>query len=160
MPFIESGYPRCFPVSKELMTTVDGIDVEGFLKGHSYDVTITITKPFQNLYQCFGIMMQLRGHLSYDGDYGESRGLKTLVELYRMGQHLQLHEIFLRARLEQYEQRLVVLQGRNNEGAKLKVIDIREEFYESYWPEIVSLSLQECVWEVLAGRKSISTTSN
>jgi hypothetical protein len=143
------------PISKTIKTTIDGIDVEGFLTGTSCSITVTISKPFQNLNQCWAIMTQLRGHRSFDGDYGLARGRETLANLYRIGMYLQLHEDALRGRIEPFEQRLAVLQGGDDEEIELQNGSIREEFFDAHLPDVVSVSLQAAVWEILTGRKSL-----
>jgi hypothetical protein len=160
MSAIKAGYSQGSPISKTIRITVDGINVEGTVTGTSYSITVTISKPFQNLSQCWAIMMQLRGHLSFDADYGESRGRETLANLYRIGTYLQHHKDALRGNMEPFEQRLAVLQGGDDKEIEMQTWRIKEEFFDAFWPEITSLSLQESIWEILTGRMSLSTTLN
>jgi len=159
-----SGISACpyhgVPISKTIKTTIEGIDVEGFLTGTSFSITVTICNPFQNLYQCWAIMTQLRGYHSFDGDYGVARGRETLANLYLLGEHLQLHEDTLSGNLEPFKRRIAKLQGGTAEEIELRTRVIKEEFFEAHLPDVMSTSLQASVWKILTGEKSLSTTSN
>jgi hypothetical protein len=153
MSVLSAGPAQGNTISKVINTTIDGTNIEGQVTGSSFDITVIITKPYVSLSQGSHIMIQVRGLRSFDGEYGEFRALETLENLYRVGCHLQQHEDALRANVRPFQRRISDLKG--TEKFELKAWQIKEEFFDAYLPDYVSLSLRESVWEMLDGRKSL-----
>jgi hypothetical protein len=160
MSVISAGPVQGINISKAIKTTIDGTVVEGRVTGSSFDITVTITKPYTNLERGWHIPYFALGHRTFDGEYGDMRALETLENLYYLGVYLQQHEDALRAILRPYQQRIADLQGVKDEVAELSVWGIKEEFFDANLPDVISLSLRESVWEILAGRKPLSTESS
>ena len=110
---ISAGPAQGFLISKVISTQCDGIDVEGHVYGNSYDITVEIIKPYRNLTAGLHIMMQLRGHQSFDGNYGELRATALLHRLYNLGEYLSRKLPMLKTKLEEHRQQVInVSEGR------------------------------------------------
>ena len=138
MSVLSVGPVQGFVISKIIKITVDGQAVEGLMTGNSYDIDIEVTKPFQNLITGSHIMIQARGHRSFDGQYGDMRALETLENLYHLGVYLKKHEDVLREAVRPFQQRISDLKG--VEEFELRAWQIKEEFFDANLPNVNSLS--------------------
>lgn len=156
MSAISAGPGRGFLISKTISTIVDGVQIEGTVIGSSFDITITITKPFKNLSQGFYIMYAIRGVHSFDGEYGDWRAQDTLLHLYELGQYCQKNWGRLRENLEQVQQAISKLLPDDSDTAQDQISVLKERYFEENFTDTESLSIQESLWEILVGNNHLT----
>lgn len=129
MSAISAGYAQGFLISKIIKTSVDGVDIEGHMDGSSFDVKITITKPFKNMTQSWYTQYLARGHRSYDGKYGEWLAQETIKDMYWLGGYLLRKEDMLKKKFSELEKRKAeISEGKINESEfKMKRYTMRNQ---------------------------------
>ncbi len=129
MSAISAGYAQGFLISKIINTSVDGVDIEGRMDGSSFDVKITITKPFKNMTQSWYTQYAGRGHRTYDGRYGVWLAQVTLKDMYWLGEYLQRKSAMLKRKFSELEKRKATIsEGKINESEfKMKRYTMRNQ---------------------------------
>lgn len=97
-------------ISKMVSTQMNGIAVEGVMKGCSWDIDVEIAEPFSNLTTGSHIPVFARAlPRSFDGEYGEIRVRQMLAQLYLIGEHIRQNQEKLIDHLATYRKRVAGL---------------------------------------------------
>lgn len=124
-----------------IRVSIGGVEVSGVVRRYPYDFTVTIKEPYRNLTSGLHIPYFARGHLSFDGEYGNTRILQILEELYALGKYLEKEKDRLQAIIRGYEgvgdgsplEAAVGIEGQKKELKKrLRKGEITSREYQEY----------------------------